>query len=137
MTKAETIAQLEAVLAALKGEEQASPEATTKPAIRSVKVGDLEWQADVPDRRFTWQEAKDYAASLGDGWRLPTMHELLSLVDYSKRNPACSVFPDCPSEWFWSSSAYSGSASYAWVVDFNYGYTSFADVGVHRVRCVR
>lgn len=106
--------------------------------IRSVKVGDLEWQADVPDRTFTWQEAHDYAASLGDGWRLPTIKELLTLVDYEKHEPACSVFPDCPSEWFWSSSAYAGNTPGAWIVYFNFGYSSNYDVGyTYRVRCVR
>ena len=106
--------------------------------IRTVKIGDLEWQADVPDRSFTWQEAKDYAASLGDGWRLPTIQELLTLVDYEKAMPACSAFPDCPSEWFWSSSALSGNSAYAWNVYFGYGNTRTIGVGgYNRVRCVR
>ena len=103
-----------------------------------MKVGDLEWQADVPDRQFTWSDANAYAASLGDGWRLPTIEELLTLVDYGKRNPACSVFPDCPSEWFWSSSVYSGDTAYAWSVSFYNGYTYNSVVSYTlRVRCVR
>ena len=106
--------------------------------IRTVKIGDLEWQADVPDRSFTWQEAKDYAASLGDGWRLPTIKELLTLVDYEKHEPACSVFPDCPSEWFWSSSACAGSTTFAWSVYFYSGLSYNLGVGAaSRVRCVR
>lgn len=135
MTKAETIEQLKKVLAAL---ECASEEAPKAPAIRSVKVGNLEWQADVPEHEFTWQQAKDYAASLGDGWRLPTIQELLTLVDYTKRKPACSVFPDCPFEWFWSSSAYSGDTAYAWSVHFYGGDANYNVVGYYyRVRCVR
>ena len=106
--------------------------------IRTVKVGDLEWQTDVPDQRFTWQEAQEYAASLGDGWRLPTIKELLTLVDYDRQKPACSVFPDCPSEGFWSSSAFSGYSSYAWVVSFDFGNAGNGGVGYgNRVRCVR
>lgn len=124
----------EAALAALKAEALAAEQ----PAIRTVKVGDLEWQADVPNEEFTWDEAKGYATSLGDGWRLPTIKELLTLVDYARVDPACSVFPDCPSGWFWSSSAYSGNTSYAWSVDFLDGYTNFYDVSAtYRVRCVR
>ena len=108
------------------------------PAIRTVKVGDLEWQADVPDRTFTWAEAKKYAASLGDGWRLPTIKELLTLVDYEKHNPACSVFPDCPSAWFWSSSPFAGIATSAWGVYFDNGGACNDGVGDScRVRCVR
>ena len=106
--------------------------------MRTVKVGKLEWQADVPDQEFTWEDAKAYAASLGDGWRLPTIKELLSLVDYETHNPACSVFPDCPSEWFWSSSPVSGGTTLAWYVYFYSGGTYYDAVSdTHRVRCVR
>lgn len=131
MTLNETIEALEAKLAALKS-QAASPAAST------VKVGDLEWQADVPDQRFTWEGAKKYAASLGDGWRLPTVKELLTLVDYDRHNPACTVLPDCPSEWFWSSSVFSGGTASAWSVTFNTGYADNYFVGsTARVRCVR
>ena len=116
----------------------AEGEKPAAPAIRIVKVGDLEWQADVPDRGFTWEQAKEYAASLGDGWRLPTTKELLTLVDYEKHNPACSVFPDCHSDWFWASSAYAGYAAYVWAVNFYCGSTSsFGVSATYRVRCVR
>jgi hypothetical protein len=108
------------------------------PPIRTVKVGDLEWQADVPDEKFTWEEAKAYAASLGDGWRLPTIKELLTLVDYDRSGPACSVFPDCPEEWFWSSSPVSGNTASAWSVNFDGGGTYNGGVSAAaRVRCVR
>ena len=127
------IKQLEAAIAILKeqGNESGSK-------ISTVKVGDLEWQADVPAEEFTWEEAKDYAASLGDGWRLPTIQELLSLVDYTKNSPACSVFPNCPSDWFWSSSPVSGDTAHAWFVSFSNGDANDAGVSAaYRVRCVR
>lgn len=110
----------------------------SEPTVRSVKVGDLEWQADVPDQKMTWAEAKEYAASLGDGWRLPTRTELLTLVDDTKHNPACSAFPDCPSECFWTSTPWAGSSSYAWSVLFDFGFsTDYLVVFSARVRCVR
>ncbi len=43
-------------------------------------------------------------SSAGD-WRLPTMSELCTLIDYSKRNPALSdghMFSDFPPGYFWS-----------------------------------
>jgi hypothetical protein len=87
---------------------------------------------------MTWQQAKDYAANLDDGWRLPTRAELLTLVDDTRHGPACAVFPDCPSDWFWTSTPWAGSSSYAWYVNFNRGHASFYDVGYFsRVRCVR
>jgi hypothetical protein len=129
---------IESRLAALEAKVAALTGATEKPEIRSVKVGELEWQADVPDKRMTWQEAKDYAASLGNGWRLPTVRELLALVDFGVQKPACSVFPDCPSDWLWTSTPWAGSSSDAWVVNFDYGYASNNGVGYNsRVRCVR
>jgi len=133
MDKAEILAEINRLAQLLaEGKKPAAP------AIRTMKVGELEWQADVPDEEFTWEDAKAYAASLGDGWRLPTVKELLSLVDYDRRGPACSVFPDCPSEWFWSSSPVSGGPADAWFVNF-YSGGSYND-GVSaagRVRCVR
>ena len=133
MDKAEILAEINRLAQLLaEGKKPAAP------AIRTVKVSDLEWQADVPDRQFTWEDAKAYAASLGDGWRLPTIEELLTLVDYGKRNPACSVFPDCPSEWFWSSSPVSGSTTAAWSVYFGIGNADSTGVSYTlRVRCVR
>ena len=131
------VGELEAAIALLK-EEIGDEDTVERKLIPTVRVGNLEWMADVPDQEFTWQEAKDYAASLGDGWRLPTIQELLTLVDYTKHNPACSVFPDTPCEWFWSSSAYAGNTLYAWDVNFRNGHTNYSVVGYHnRVRCVR
>lgn len=133
MDKADILAEINRLARLL-----AEDEKPTAPAIRTVKVGDLEWQADVPDRTFTWAEAKEYAASLGDGWRLPTIKELLTLVDYEKYKPACSVFPNCPQDTFWSSSAYSGVATSAWGVFFDFGNVYSSGVGnTYRVRCVR
>jgi len=108
------------------------------PTIKTKIIGDLEWQEDVPDREFTWEQAKEYAASLGDGWRLPTIKELLTLVDYEQKAPACSVFPGCPTCWFWSSSEFCGDATSAWCAHFYYGAVSGREMHVHyRVRCVR
>jgi hypothetical protein len=105
--------------------------------IKSVKVGELEWQAEVPEQCMTRQEAEDYAASLGDGWRLPTRTELLTLVDDTRCDPAC-VFTDCPSDWFWASTPWAGSSSGAWVVNFSNGVAVNGGVGDgYRVRCVR
>ena len=109
-----------------------------KPSVRSVKVGDLEWQADVPEQKMTWAEARAYAASLGDGWRLPTRAELLTIVDDTRHDPSCSVFPDCPSEWFWTSTPWAGSSSSAWGVSFYFGNANSSVVSnFDRVRCVR
>ena len=80
-------------------------------------IGNLEWQ-DGTVENVTLAQAQEYAASLGNGWRVPTIDELLSLVDTSKYDPACSVFPDAPATYTWSSTLFAGSAQYARTVDF-------------------
>lgn len=125
------IADMEAALAALKAEVGGG--VVNPPAIRTVKVGNLEWQADVPDRKFTWEEARAYAASLGPGWRLPTVQELVGLWDYDK--DCCPTFSDAKG-WFWSSSP--NDYSFAWFVFFFDGHVGYNSRNLqYGVRCVR
>jgi hypothetical protein len=81
------------------------------------------------------------AASYVTGWRLPTVEELFSLADRSRRNPAINTdfFPDCESDWYWSSTPWAGSpADYAWLVYFGSGYTYYFHHGYNGfVRAVR
>jgi len=95
----------------------------------------LEW-SDVAGQ-MSWYDAKKYASSLGDGWRLPTIDELETLVDRFRFDPASS-FPGMPSKLFWSSSSYAGGSSCAWFVRFNDGYVYYYDKTLpYYVRCVR
>ncbi len=107
----------------------------------------LIWQQMVPTSTYTWDTAQTYCsgvgASLGGvGWRLPTVKELQSIVDLSQAaypfiDP--SAFPSTPSATFWSATlAYGSGASYAWVVNFDRGFTTYNSVsGTNNVRCVR
>jgi hypothetical protein len=58
-------------------------------------------------------------------WRLPTVDELGSLVDYGRHLPALSTafFPDIimPAG-FWTSTTSAAGPSYAWIVIFDDGY---------------
>jgi len=106
--------------------------------IRDTKTG-LEWQAE-PLRFAPWQEQMEAAARLNLGghtdWRLPTIEELVMLIDYSKCNPA-SEFPRMWPCYCWASSR-AASASGAWYVDFYNGRVSDDDKdGYHYTRCVR
>ena len=64
----------------------------------------LMWYPVSPKRN--WHDALEYCTELNyagySDWRLPNKNELLTLVDYSKSDPASSV-TDIPSEEFWSS----------------------------------
>jgi formylglycine-generating enzyme required for sulfatase activity len=105
----------------------------------------LTWQQAVPATTYTWANAKTYCAGVGAtlggaGWRLPTLNELLTIVDYSRTNPAIDpiAFPSTPTNYFWSSSPLAGSSSYAWYVRFSGGNSSYHDVSnTLIVRCVR
>ena len=104
----------------------------------------LTWQQTVTLTTYAWADAQTYCTGLG--WRLPTYKELVSIVDYSRANPAIdpTAFPTVPTSYtYWSASSYAGSLSpgalpQAWYVSFANGYASVDNVSVlYRVRCVR
>ena len=101
-------------------------------------VGDLLWQETLSHDTYTWEEANKYAKSLGEGWRVPTIQELLTLVDYERIDPACKEFPTTSSERFWSSTLFSYNQDCAWSVHF-YGGDTYWEGKYTRalVRCVR
>ncbi len=59
-------------------------------------------------------------------WRLPTVEELLSIVNLDTYYPAIdsNYFPNTQSNWFWSSSPNANVSGYAWIVSFYYGNSS-------------
>jgi hypothetical protein len=73
-------------------------------------------------------------------WRMPTDQELISIVDFSRVNPAIDTtyFPNTQSNWFWSSSPLADYSYLAWFVDFFNGGSGndFKDYD-YNVRLVR
>jgi hypothetical protein len=89
----------------------------------------------------TWDDAVKYCSELGPSWRLPTVAELLTLVDVQAKKPSIDVkaFPRTPADRFWSSSR-RDSDDFRWTVDFYEGGTDWEYVifkEAHYVRCVR
>lgn len=106
-------------------------------------VTKLTWQRAPSTERVTWQGARDYCQKLpvaGGSWRLPTLPELLSLVDRSALDPAIATtaFPGTPSDAFWTSTPFVRGSGSAWNVDFDHGGSDDDVVGsAYYVRCVR
>jgi hypothetical protein len=104
----------------------------------------LMWQRDVALDAYAWADAKtlcDCLTTAGhDDWRLPTRIELLSIVDFTRSDPAIDVaaFTSAPSDYFWTASPVAGASDAAWYLYFFDGNThSMGKDTAYRVRCVR
>jgi len=142
-----------------------SPARTQAPAGRYTIPGDgtvldtvtmLTWQRAFQSTPLTWSGAKSYCQTLsglpGSGWRLPTVKELATLIDYgasTQPNIDTTAFPGVPADGdlpgtsvFWTSTqevgSFLGEASGAWSIYFSGGITQPNDVrSGSSVRCVR
>lgn len=107
-------------------------------------VTGLMWQRTVSDSVFSGKKSNDYCASLVHGgfddWRLPSRIELVSLVDFTKLDPAIdtNTFPNTPNASFWTSSPFAGDTYSAWFINSPDGSANYSDVVfLERARCVR
>jgi uncharacterized protein DUF1566 len=103
----------------------------------------LDWQRQHV-AAMTWLDALDNCETLDLGnhgdWRLPTLKELQTLVDDRRLQPSIDIvaFPDCPAEWFWSSTPIQFPPSESWATSYTDGYASIhANDELQLVRCVR
>ncbi|HLK92438.1 MAG TPA: DUF1566 domain-containing protein [Polyangia bacterium] len=113
-------------------------------------VTKLVWQKSVTSSQaFNWCDAINYCATLtlaGRTWHLPTRIELLSLVDFTRANPALNTtaFPGTPGgKYTWTSSPWVVSQiatkpQDSWIVNFSEGLTSNAGArtALEYARCV-
>lgn len=107
-------------------------------------VTGLEWQRVDDNTLRNWESALLYCSTLEFGnyqdWRLPSISELQSLVDYREAYPAINstAFPNTDKEKYWSSTNNSTLGNRGYTVDFEAGSieTDLKSVGYY-VRCVR
>jgi hypothetical protein len=82
----------------------------------------LAWSKTIA-KSINFKAAEQQVSELGEGWRIPTDHELLSIVDRSRHNPAIETefFPDTESDWYWTSTPCAWNDAAVWVVLFGSG----------------
>jgi len=105
----------------------------------------LEWQRMDDGTGRNWDDAWDYCADLPldnhDDWRLPSITELQSIVDYgSPSAPLINqvAFTNTINGGYWSAFTRADTSSRAWPVNFNNGIIASLDkTSVFTVRCVR
>lgn len=91
------------------------------------KETNLTWMKQDDGKKRSWADAKKYceenqAKLPGEGWRMPTVNELFSLVDHTKYGPAIDpLFLNTQSSYYWSSTPYAGGSGFAWCVSFYSG----------------
>jgi phage baseplate assembly protein gpV len=95
---------------------------------------ELEW-SDSSSEPMTWEQAQEWAKSLGNSWRLPTISELQSAFDYEKGEARIDGFV---ANGYWSSVTVPSSSANAYNVGMNNGYV-FSNPKSNNwyVRCVR
>ena len=134
------------MLATLRLQADAPPQHYT---VRDGTVRDnnteLTWQQTSDAAQRSWSDAAAYCTQLklaGGGWRLPTLKELLTIVDPARTTAPVidsKVFPGTPADTFWSANSFAADTKYAWTIDFRYGNSAkdHAKSAGAYVRCVR
>jgi hypothetical protein len=108
----------------------------------------LVWQQTAANVLYSWAGAKTYCAGIGaslggTGWRVPTIKELTSLIDFaSVPHIDQTAFPNAIADVYWSATPMeqpsAGGGAAAWVIYFQWAFIALhgrLESGL--VRCVR
>jgi len=91
----------------------------------------LSWEMSSTTKKLNWNKAKRYCKNLKygsrDDWKLPTIYQLKSLIDYKKYNPATvtNLINIKISNYYWSSSVDNTDSSLALGILFKDGNDGF------------
>ena len=110
------------------------------------KNNELCWQQGImPGNSKNFEDAKNYCEELvlgnHDNWRLPTLQELESIIDYSFLGLVINknIFKGTQNIHYWTITSYTGKPGFHWYINFEKGYQGFAPdfKKGYGVRCVR
>ncbi len=100
-------------------------------------------EGSVCDQGCSFEDAVDYCKDLVidsySDWRLPSINELETIIDFSRTDPSVfPVFDSFSSLWFWSSTQSASDSEEAWYIHFKAGYAATTSKSYFpRVKCVR
>ena len=100
----------------------------------------LIWTKNTIAKGVDCDDTEKAVAKLGEGWRVPTLDEMATIVDRTRHSPAIDTeaFPDTANDWYWTSTPCAWNTSAVWVVLFSSGYVGGLDRNFYCcVRAVR
>ncbi len=92
----------------------------------------LIWQQSGSNSQLTFHDAQKYIQTLNDTyfaqhnqWRLPTLEEAMSLMEYEPKNDKLYIDPIFERRQGWIWTADKESVEKVWTVDFDYGFCGY------------
>ncbi|WP_324172832.1 DUF1566 domain-containing protein [Sulfurimonas sp.] len=109
------------------------------------KSTSLVWQDHQDNYKLsiTYYQSQEYCSKLVIGkynnFRMPTLRELQSIVDYKKFDPAIKKgFDYVSNEYYWSTTPFADDNKIVWLINFKKGERTVKDMHYDRhIRCVQ
>lgn len=124
--------------------EPNSADYTSTNGVTLDKTTGLEWQQEDSNTDYLFANANQYCSNLvldaKSDWRLPSIKELLSIVNLNESDPTVNqtVFPNTESAAYWSVTDFRLGAGQRWAINFFRGTKSTpTESSTMRARCVR
>lgn len=84
---------------------------------------------------YNWAQAMFLVSKVGNGWRIPNIKELRSIIEEACYKPAIneSIFPNTwPDRYYWSSSPFTKLPGKIWTIYLSTGTVSYEDYALNQ-----